>query len=174
MEQEVHMGMRIEKSAVDFAAMRPGSSARTQPIQGAAAGKASGLAPRRDTADEIRVGFGENTMSPSAAALRTISVNMERARRIVPSVEQLREEFRARRDELESAQRQDAEARASAAPAVEKNTRPEAAPRAVNAFQQEAETQASRDFPPPAQNRIPAPAPVSENAVTPARLDVLI
>lgn len=168
------MGMRIEQSAVDFTAMRPGGNARTQALQGAAPGKAPGLAPRRDTADDMRVGFGENTMSPSTAALRTISVNMERARSIVPSVEQLREEFRARREELESAQRQDAAARASAAPAVEESTRPEAASRAVNAFQQEAEAQASRDFPPSAQNRIPAPAPVAENTVTPARLDVLI
>lgn len=43
---------------------------------------------------EIRAGFGENTLSPSAAALETIDANLEGARRIVPTVQELRDRAR--------------------------------------------------------------------------------
>lgn len=54
--------------------------------------RAEAESPREPT----RVGFGENTLSPSGAALRTISSNLEAARRIVPSVEELQQAARER------------------------------------------------------------------------------
>lgn len=57
-------------------------------------------------APPVRVGFGENTLSPSGAALRTLDRNLEAASELVPTVQELRERARfnqaARPDAIES------------------------------------------------------------------------
>ncbi|MBI2435180.1 MAG: hypothetical protein HYV26_20165 [Candidatus Hydrogenedentes bacterium] len=45
------------------------------------------------------LGFGENTLSPSGAALVTIRTTFRSAQNLVPSLEELRDELRARRAE---------------------------------------------------------------------------
>jgi len=57
---------------------------------------------KRDEAPEIRAGFGENTLSVSGAALKTIDSNLKAAKQLVPTPEELRERARvaqARREE---------------------------------------------------------------------------
>ena len=49
---------------------------------------------RRPEEPEIRAGFGENTLSPSGAALETLDSNLEAAARLVPTVQELRERAR--------------------------------------------------------------------------------
>ena len=49
---------------------------------------------RQEEDVEIRVGFGENTLSPSGAALRTLEGNLEAALQLVPTVQELRERAR--------------------------------------------------------------------------------
>lgn len=95
---------------------------------------------------EIRAGFGENTLSPSGAALRTISRNLEAARRLVPSVEELQQAARQRAaeqaDTFERAAQRGEEDRPGIGepqpPREEVSFRPEPAPQA-------------RNFPPPAE-----------------------
>lgn len=45
-------------------------------------------------APPVRVGFGENTLSPSGAALRALDRNLEAASELVPTVQELRERAR--------------------------------------------------------------------------------
>lgn len=57
---------------------------------------------KREEAPEIRAGFGENTLSVSGAALKTIDSNLKAAKQLVPTSEELRERARvaqARREE---------------------------------------------------------------------------
>jgi len=51
------------------------------------------LTPRPEE-PEIRAGFGENTLSPSGAALKTLDSNLEAAARLVPTVQELRDRAR--------------------------------------------------------------------------------
>lgn len=45
-------------------------------------------------AEDLRVGFGKNTITPPAVAVRAVRKNVQEARQLVPSVEQLMEEAR--------------------------------------------------------------------------------
>jgi len=54
----------------------------------------------RDRPEPPRVGFGNGTISAPGAAVRTIGRNFREARRLVPDVEELREEARERLAEL--------------------------------------------------------------------------
>lgn len=74
----------------------------------------------REEQDDIRAGFGRDTLSPQGAALETVSKNLARARELVPSVEELSARAReaAAREAAETAARQQ---RAREAEAVAKN-----------------------------------------------------
>lgn len=58
---------------------------------------------RRNDEPEVRAGFGKDTLSPQAAALKTVSTNLRRARELVPTVEEIQEQ--ARRAAAEAAAR---------------------------------------------------------------------
>jgi hypothetical protein len=51
--------------------------------------------PQRDP-NEVRAGFGEGTISPLAAALRTIDQTIQRVRESQPTIQEIREQFQAR------------------------------------------------------------------------------
>lgn len=165
------MGVRIGDVVSDLTAGRLRTGSRARKWGDIAPDEIPGMPKKRDPAGEIRAGFGKNTMSPSMAALRTINVNMERARRIVPSMDQLREEFRERRAEFEEAEGLDVQSRAEFARPPEASVRPEPAPQAVNAFQEEQEAVRSAQ-----REEVPAPnpAPVPGNEMQSRRLDVRI
>ena len=104
---------------------------------------------RAEEAPEIRAGFGENTLSPSGAALKTIEANLKAARQLVPTVEELRERARAAQ-----ARREEATA-ATDTPPVEfrqrELVRPESNPAARNFLQEEDRPAGA----PEVQNRAP-------------------
>jgi hypothetical protein len=115
-----------------------GGNASLRGAESAAAGR---VRPAADgERPEIRAGFGENTLSPSGAALRTINSNLEAARRLVPSVEELQQAARQRAAEQadsfeRSAQRGDEERPGIGEPQPpreEVSFRPEPAPQARN------------------------------------------
>lgn len=49
----------------------------------------------RSEEPETRAGFGVGTLSPQSAALKTVSTNLQRARELVPTVEELQARARA-------------------------------------------------------------------------------
>lgn len=85
---------------------------------------------RKEEAAEVRVGFGNGTLSPSGAALRTVNSNLAAARKFVPSVEELREVARQRAAEQAATleQRASDAARESAQAAQSAEAVPEAVP----------------------------------------------
>lgn len=89
---------------------------------------------REKEAPEIRAGFGEGTLSPSGAALKTLDANLRNAEQLVPTVEELRERAR-----IAQTRREEATA-AGEVPPIEfrqpERVRPEASP-AVRNFVQE-------------------------------------
>lgn len=107
----------------------------TQPVRSVAPSSNSekpGQLVRPEEAPEVEAGFGENTLSPSGAALKALDSNLKAAAQLVPTVEELRERARAAQ-----AQREDAAARE--AQPVEFRRReavlPEASPAVRNFFQ---------------------------------------
>ncbi|MBP8131539.1 MAG: hypothetical protein KA184_18315 [Candidatus Hydrogenedentes bacterium] len=197
------MGLRIDISAVSQAAWR---HAAGREASGSARSAGEELLPAgnepevRDWETPLRAGFGEGTVSIPGTTLRAINRNLQDARRIVPSAEELRWETAARvreereRIEAEASQRV-AEAEAAArqrAPAPQagespvqavrprpvkeevapapRRVRPEPAPQA-RTFQDQAEAVLHiRNAQP---SLTPPPELVSEVTQTPARLDVL-
>ena len=91
---------------------------------------------RAKESPEIRAGFGEGTLSPSGAALKTLDVNLRNAEQLVPTVEELRERARI-------AQVRREEAAVDSAP-VEfrqpERVRPEASPAVRNFVQEDAQS----------------------------------
>jgi hypothetical protein len=67
-----------------------------------------GFGQQRDSA-ELQIGFGNNTISAGAAALHTLDSGMQMARQVVPTMEELREQFSERKQELEQSQQKVAE-----------------------------------------------------------------
>ncbi len=141
------MGLNIGQIPVSLAA-RPDKAVVTRPSR-----RDGGDAPGQE---QTRAGFGENTLSPGSAALRAIDVSLREARRVVPTVEELREDFRARRAETEAAvAAREATANDARDPATEEAvpaeqaTRPEPAPqvRAFEAQRNAASTPASNPAP---------------------------
>ncbi len=127
---------------------------------------------RKDEAVEIRAGFGDGTLSPSGAALRTVNSNLAVARRLVPSVEELREAARQRAAEQAATleQRAPAAEREAAAEAQAAETPPESVP-----FRPEPSAQAlafTRDDATPPRPAANDDQDRATNA-TPARFDVL-
>ena len=116
----------------------------------------------REEREVVRVGFGKGTISPAGAALTTVDRNLEEARRVVPTVDELREEEAARRAELRAEQNQEPEREPQA-------FRPEPAPQARR-FVEQNEEAGPPAFPPRAAPE--APAPQATEAA--ARFDVLV
>lgn len=92
------------------------------------------------TLPNTRAGFGKDTLSPQGAALATVSTNLRRARRLVPSVEETQQRAREaisqeqdaarqRRERLERVG-QDAAERESSTPQATVSLRPRVEPRA--------------------------------------------
>jgi hypothetical protein len=69
------------------------------------------LFSKQDPQDIIRAGFGEGTVSVPTATVRTLNKGLISARRIVPSVEELRGELRARFAQEREAQAEELETR---------------------------------------------------------------
>lgn len=90
--------------------------------------------------DVIQAGFGKDTLSPQGAALETVATGLERARELVPSVEELRAqaaqaaaEAEARLEELRAASESARKESEAAAPATV-SARPKAEPLAIRFF----------------------------------------
>lgn len=95
------MGLSIGTSARAISAPPPSARLRPEgtPVPaGRGPDDAVTLVPRPEL-PEIRAGFGENTLSPSGAALTTVNSNLEAAERLIPTVEELRERARVNRAE---------------------------------------------------------------------------
>jgi len=161
------MGLNIGQIPASLA-VRPDTTVARQPRREEE--DAPALTRRVSDHERTQAGFGDNTLSPGGAALQALDVNLRKARQVVPTVEELREEFQARQAESERAMeaRETATAEGRETPATEarepdpeeagpeeQSTRPAPAPQA-RAF--EAQRYA---------NGAPSPAP------TVARLDVM-
>jgi hypothetical protein len=119
------MGTSIGSTSRAIAALPPARDFRA--VRGVASNQSAekpGQLVREKEAPEIRAGFGEGTLSPSGAALKTLDANLRNAEQLVPTVEELRERAR-----IAQARREEAAA-ASDAPPVEfrqpERVRPEA------------------------------------------------
>lgn len=91
------MGLSIGQTASQLPVARTLSAPRS----GSAVQSESGTARNSRAENDAgpRVGFGSNTLSAASAALVTLDTNLERAREIVPTVEELRAQLRASRAE---------------------------------------------------------------------------
>lgn len=94
------MGVRISTIAQDVMALRATSVNVTK----RSSVKTPELGFKSKPEAELRAGFGKNTISGPTAALHTIDTSVQRAREMVPSMEEVREAFNARQDELRRAQ----------------------------------------------------------------------
>lgn len=94
------------------AARRSASNVQMKPL-GAKRGNEGDppLFSKQDPQDIVRAGFGKGTVSAPTAAVRTLDKGLTSARRIVPSVEQLQEELRARFAKEREAQAEELETR---------------------------------------------------------------
>ncbi len=94
------MGVRISTIAQDVMASRAASVnlAKRSSV------KTPELGFKSKPEGELRAGFGKNTISGPTAALHTIDTSVQRAREMVPTMEEVREAFNARQDELKRAQ----------------------------------------------------------------------
>lgn len=103
------MGLQIGQNPAIVAGGDAFASARARRARQEAARREE-IAPslQREKPEPVRAGFGRNTLSPPAAALMTLGANLERAREVVPTFEELRAELRASREEAarKEAQRQ--------------------------------------------------------------------
>lgn len=122
------MGIRIGQTPGTLAALRNAPEfgrvrleGRRNAVAGGVRGQegAAGANPREQEVTGTRVGFGEGTLSPQAAALRTIGRTVEEARRRQPSLDEIRERFQAsaaerRRQNVEAAFQRNQEAARSA------------------------------------------------------------
>jgi hypothetical protein len=90
------MGLDIGSSVRAIASVVPASFSRPDrsAVSRDSRSEEAGQLVRRPEAPPIRAGFGENTLSPSGAALKTLDSNLEAALQLVPTVEELRERAR--------------------------------------------------------------------------------
>jgi hypothetical protein len=101
------MGTSIGSTSRAIAALPPARDLRS--VRGVTSNQSAekpGQLVREKEIPEIRAGFGEGTLSPSGAALKTLDANLRAAEQLVPTVEELRERARiaqARRDEAAAA-----------------------------------------------------------------------
>ena len=176
------MGMRIDTyaSALTSADASRATSAQRPVERDPAEDRGSGLPQDREETFEFRAGWGKDTLSPNGAALVVLGRNIESARRVVPTVEELRDQLRETRAEQRAAQEEAVGRREEAARQVE-SFRPEPTPRARSFVQDTEQTQARFEAPPPAEALVEAPEPadLAPSAYPPPaaaqeRFDVLV
>lgn len=101
----LEMGLSIGQSASVLRGIMPGNAARLYGDQAQLGFRSAsrtdteenrGLPIREEPRVVQRVGFGEGTVSVPVAAARTLGSGLDSARRVVPSVEELLNERRAR------------------------------------------------------------------------------
>jgi len=97
------MGVRISTIAQDVMTMRASSVGLTKRSNV----KTPELGFKSKPEGELRAGFGKNTISGPTAALHTIDTSVQRAREMVPTMEEVREAFNARQDELKRAREEE-------------------------------------------------------------------
>ena len=132
----------------------------------------SDLSGRADSAKKTptpTAGFGKDTVSISSAALQTVNRNLENNRRLIPSVEQLRDYSRAVQAEEEAA----TEARVAASREVADRTPVVREERPVPEPAEVAEVVREEVVPPPVELS-PRLGIVPDNGVSTNQLDVLI
>lgn len=144
------MGMSIGSASRAIASLAPAGLTRSgRAVASNPDAEKPGQLVRAEEVPEIRAGFGENTLSPSGAALKTIEANLKAARQLVPTAEELRERARAAQARREEA------AAATETPPVEfrqrELVRPEPNPAARNFLQEEDRPAGA----PEVQNRAP-------------------
>ncbi len=182
------MGMQTGNIAADLRAPQPVSMKRPKPPDpvGAAPREPVRLGSRPEPELQIQAGFGEDTLSPSGAALKTLDANLDRARTLVPSMQELSEEYRARRAE----QKQAREERTEAASAEPREVRAYREVQTRDAVELERPAPDIRAAAPPANTGVPEPpveppanvaenppappAPAPRGGMTPSRLDILV
>lgn len=130
--------MALNIGATSQAALPLASAGVSRSVRSAASNQSAekpGQLVRDKEAPAVRAGFGEGTLSPSGAALKTLDANLRAAEQLVPTVEELRERAR-----LAQARREEAVAAREAEP-VEfrqpERVRPEANPAVRNFFERE-------------------------------------
>lgn len=130
--------MAINIGATSQATLSLASVGASRSVRGVASNVSDekpGQLVREKEAPAVRAGFGEGTLSPSGAALKTLDANLRAAEQLVPTVEELRERAR-----IAQARREEAVAAREAAP-VEfrqpERVRPEASPAVRNFFERE-------------------------------------
>ncbi len=95
------MGISIGSASFNVSTLSNGAANRNYPA--ASTRVSSGEAARLNqeaNSQPVQVGFGENTLSTSGAALQAIDSNFEVAQEIVPTVQELRERSRVVQSEL--------------------------------------------------------------------------
>ena len=130
--------MALNIGATSQATLSLASTGASRSVRGVASNQTAekpGQLVRDKEAPDVRAGFGEGTLSPSGAALKTLNANLRAAEQLVPTVEELRERAR-----VAQARREDAAAAREAEP-VEfrqpERVRPEASPAVRNFFERE-------------------------------------
>lgn len=128
--------MAINIGATSQATLSLASAGASRSVRGVASNQTAekpGQLVREKEAPAIRAGFGEGTLSPSGAALKTLDANLRAAKQLVPTVDELRDRAR-----IAQARREDAVAAREAEP-VElrqpERVRPEASSAVRNFFQ---------------------------------------
>lgn len=132
-----------------------------------------GFGNKSKTVEEIRAGFGDDTLSANGAAWRTLHISLQRARRIVPTVEELRDDFLARRREVEEAQHAQAERAKPQLPEAQAAEEVAPAPQPRNPYPTEEVPPVAAQYP-SAPETTPNPPAVPEGAITTNRLNLLI
>lgn len=112
------MGLRIGQTPSTLSALRNAPEFGRVRLDGRGSAAAEGVNAEQDPRGplsrqeepQVRVGFGEGTLSPLSAALRTIDRTVEEVRRTQPSLEEIRAQFQLRAAER---RREAAEAQAA-------------------------------------------------------------
>ena len=129
--------MALNIGATSQATLSLASAGASRSVRGVASNQTAekpGQLVRDKEAPDVRAGFGEGTLSPSGAALKTLNANLRAAEQLVPTVEELRERARvalARREEAAAREAEPVEFRQP------ERVRPEASPAVRNFFERE-------------------------------------
>ncbi|HPO13008.1 MAG TPA: hypothetical protein PLI09_06150 [Candidatus Hydrogenedentes bacterium] len=99
------MGVQVSTIAPDLMMFRAGSVKLPRRSQE----NLPDLGFQKKAEVDLQVGFGKNTISAPTAALRTIDTSVQRARDIVPTVEEVQKAFREYQEQLERAQQEQKE-----------------------------------------------------------------
>ncbi len=155
--------MAVNIGATSQASFSLASVGASRSVRGVASNQSAekpGQLVREKEVPAVRAGFGEGTLSPSGAALKTLDANLRAAEQLVPTVEELRERAR-----VAQARREEAVAARNADP-VEfrqpERVRPEANTAVRNFFQKDT---------PPAERPKEDAAPVEPSETAPPTAD---